>query len=213
MQELQTILESRRDMYRLLGSLYQIEVDEATLAQLRTIRFPDQTGCEALDCAGAALNAFVADLKPEGLDDLAADYAATFLSAGIAEGPAAFPLESVYTSRERLVMQDAYEQVYRIMKAHGVTSFQEDLYPDHIGVEMTFLSYLSQKALDALAEGRLEDAQKNLEEQKTFLEKHLLNWTTAFFDDQVKVARTAFYRALAEMSRAWLEQDRDWLCG
>ena len=82
MQELQTILESRRDMYRLLGSLYQIEVDEATLAQLRTIRFPDKTGCEALDCAGAALNAFVADLKPEGLDDLAADYAATFLSAG-----------------------------------------------------------------------------------------------------------------------------------
>ena len=67
--------------------------------------------------------------------------------------------------------------------------------------------------MDARGEGRLGEARKNLEEQKTFLEKHLLNWTTVFFDDQVKVARTAFYRALAEMSRAWLEQDRDWLCG
>ena len=43
-----------------------------------------------------------------------------FLGAGIAEGLVAFPFESVYTSKDRLVMQDAYEQVLRIYRSNGV---------------------------------------------------------------------------------------------
>ena len=105
MQQLETTLENREQIYKLLGRLYQTEVAPQNLEGLKAIHFPSQTGNAELDANARRLNAFIADLQNEGLDDLAADYARTFLSAGVADEPAAFPIESVYTSREKLIMQ------------------------------------------------------------------------------------------------------------
>lgn len=211
MQQLKPILENRRHLYKILGSLYQTEIDSDSLKALKEFRFPEGSDDEALNEAGRSLNGFIADLREDGLDDLAADYARTFLSAGVADEPAAFPIESVYTSPAKLIMQDAYEAMAKILHAHGLSSKQDDLYPDHLGIELEFMGVLNDKALDLLEKSQESALVDNLQEQKNFQESHLLNWTEKFFDDQKSVARTPFYRALGEFSRAFLLQDHAWL--
>ena len=88
---------------------------------------------------------------------------------------------------------------------------QKDLYPDHIGIELEFMSFLCGKARELLKDNRLQELQENLQQQQAFLEQHLCNWTDRFFDDQLAVASTPFYQALAGFSRAYLKEDRDWL--
>jgi len=54
------------------------------------------------------------------LNDLAVDYARIFLGVGIAEGSAAYPYESVYTSKKRIIMQDTLDQVKAMYVAKGI---------------------------------------------------------------------------------------------
>ena len=211
LQQLKNTLSERRDVYKLLGSLYQLEVNAASLSALKTMHFPQTSDNERLSAGAEGLNRAIARLEPGDLDDLAADYARTFLSAGIADGPAAYPIESVYTSRQKLIMQDAYEEMTKILAQHGVAPAHKDLYPDHLGVEFEFMAVLIERTLKALDEDKTEAASALLDEQKAFLEKHLLGWTGKFFEDQRTVAGTDFYKALADFSEGWLQEDASWL--
>lgn len=213
MQQLKSILESREATYRVLGRLFQEEVTSKLLPDLKALHFPEDTKDAAFNRASARFNAFVAKLTPEALDDLAADYARTFLSAGVAEGPSAFPFESVYTSREHLIMQNAYEEVLVLLRKHGMAPSKPDLYADQIGIELEFMGFLSHKALEAIDARDQPAAEAGLEEAETFLKHHLLNWTEKFFADLKKVARTDFYPALADLTHHWLEEDRRWFAG
>jgi len=47
-----------------------------------------------------------------------------------------------------------------------------------------------------------------LEARRAFLEEHLLNWVPDFADDVQRVARTGFYRALADIVLGVLETDQ-----
>lgn len=209
MQEIQSIFKNRQTIYQILAVLYQKEVDEKLLGFLKGITFPE--GDDKLGMTGRTLNEEIQDLTPRDLDDLAADYARTFLSAGVADEPAAFPIESVYTSREKLIMQDAYESVLLILKKYGLAPSKKDLYPDHLGVELEFMAFLCKKTIEALDEGNFDTADKMLEEQKEFLQRHLLNWTGKFFDDQKNVASTRFYLSLAAFAEAFLFEERNFL--
>ena len=213
MQELKTILKDREATYRVLGRLFQEEVSPGLLPDLKAVRFPEDSGNPAFNAAAVRFNAFVAALRPDELDDLAADYARTFLSAGVAEGPSAFPFESVYTSREHLIMQNAYEAVLVQLRRHGMAPSRPDLYADQIGIELEFMGFLSGKAARAADEDDRQALEENLDEEETFLKNHLLNWAGRLFDDIDRVARTDFYRALAGVTRAWLEEDRRWFAG
>lgn len=211
MHDLIQMLESRAVLYKTIGALYQLELDPERLAALQAIRFPEDAESPALQAAAARLNAAAVALREQDLDELAADYARVFLSAGIAEGSAAFPFESIYTSRDKLIMQDAYEDMVRILRAHAMVPARRDLYADHIGIELEFMGLLSEKAARALAGGHSEDAEKLLAESAAFLKKHLLGWIFRFLDDLEKLSGKPLYLALAAFTRAFLEEDRKWL--
>ncbi len=95
------LARARAGLYRFLGGLYIMEVDEETLANMKQMQFP--TDCDNAELAEAytRLAKAIADLKNEDLEDVAADYAKTFLAAGEATGVAAFPYESIYTNKKR----------------------------------------------------------------------------------------------------------------
>ena len=57
---------------------------------------------------------YLENINEDSINELAADYARTFLGAGLSNGSAAFPYESVYTSKDRIVMQDAWADVSEI---------------------------------------------------------------------------------------------------
>lgn len=213
LKELVAILESRRDMYRVLGRLFEEEVTSDFLDDLKALKFPEASESADFNTAASRFNAFVAELSSEALDDLAADYARTFLGAGVADEPTAFPFESVYTSREHLIMQDAYEAVLEILRKHDMAPAKPDLYADHIGVELEFMGFLANKAAEAVKADDVATAEALLDETQSFLATHLHNWSDRFFDDLRKVGRTDFYKALADVAQLYLAEDRSWLEG
>ena len=211
MEEIKSIFKHRQTIYKILALLYEREIDEKMLGFLKGVTFPE--GKDEFGNAGKDLNGAIQELTPSDLDNLAADYARTFLSAGVADEPSAFPIESVYTSREKLIMQDAYEAVLLILQKHGLTHSKKDLYPDHLGVELEFMAFLCQKTIDSLDEGNDKATDQLLEEQTEFLLDHLLNWTGKFFEDQRSIASSKLYRSLATFTEAFLREEKAFLMG
>ena len=73
----------RVDLYRLLSRLYRAEADEALLEDLKALALPKEN--EVLKQGAADLRDYLASAGPNAVEELAVDYAATFLAAGSAE--------------------------------------------------------------------------------------------------------------------------------
>ena len=205
--EMRASLHSRRAFYRLLSRLYILEVDERLLAALGEMTFPEDCAEPELAEGYALLRSWLDDHGGEALEELAVDYARVFLSAGVAEGSAAFPYESVYTSSSRLMAQAACTQAVAAYTAHGLV-FRTDSYhvpEDHLAIELEFMAHLCGEALDAGDEAALN---ASLTEQNDFLRNHLLNWVSLFCGDLNKYASTDFYKAVGKLTRGFLNLER-----
>lgn len=189
----------RAELYRLLSRLYEREADQALLDSLRELSLPEDN--DDLKQGAAALREYLASAGPDAVEELAVDYAAVFLAAGSAEGAAALPCESVYTSPRRIFMQEAWEQVCKLYaeKGLGKAEGRADLMEDHLALELAFLGWLVESG--------------SVSEQKSFLEGHLLNWLPAFAADVDKYGRTPFYKAVTRVTLGFLELERGLLEG
>lgn len=190
------MMTARANFYRFLSRLYLLEVDETLWNAMQNMTFPVDAA-EGDMKAGFELMRGYLDANAEGdlaavLDDLAVDYARIFLSAGVAQGKAAFPYESVYTSRKHLVMQDSRMDVVALYAKRGVTPSKDNYHvpEDHLGYLCEYMAIL-------IDEGAAD-------EQKAFLKNHLLNWVSAFTVDMGKYAATDFYGGLAKLTRGFL---------
>lgn len=205
-------LESRNAMYRLLSRLYRCEADRPLLDSLKKTRLPigcsDAGLCEGYDLIRLTLNGFT-DETP---DELAVDYAVTFLGAGTAKGTSmALPFASVYTSSKRILMQEARDRAVAAYSAKGLQTSPQlaGLPEDHLAILLDFMSFLcrSTKALaerDDFDEPGFKNA---LREQQAFLKQQLLNWVPLFCADVEKLAQTPFYRGVARLTGAYLRLD------
>ena len=182
--------QGRMDLYRLLSRLYQAEVDETLLDSLKVLALPEEN--KELKQGAADLRDYLSSCGPNAVEELAVDYAATFLAAGSAEGAAALPCESVYTSPKRIFMQEAWEQVSRLYaeKGLGKSDTLPDLMEDHAALELAFMAWLIENG--------------TVQEQKAFLEGHLLNWLPAFALDVERYGRTPFYKAVTKITLGFL---------
>ena len=190
------MMTARANFYRFLSRLYLLEVDETLWNAMQNMTFPVDAA-EGDMKAGFELMRGYLDANAKGdlaavLDDLAVDYARIFLSAGVAQGKAAFPYESVYTSRKHLVMQDSRMDVVELYAKRGVAPAKDNYHvpEDHLGYLCEYMAIL-------IDEGAAD-------EQKAFLKNHLLNWVSAFTVDMGKYAATDFYGGLAKLTRGFL---------
>ena len=141
--------------------------------------------------------------------DLAVDYAKVFLAAGIPQGGAAFPYESVYTSPDGLVMQEARDEVVRLYRAKGLGVEGAVEPEDHIAFEFEFLVRLCCEGREAAQAGDAKALEASIEEQRAFLATHVLNWVPRFCEDVVRYANTEFYRAIALMTAGFAAMDAE----
>ena len=141
---------AREGLYRLLSRLYRQEVDAPLLERLRGMTFPQTCPQPELEAGYRALERWLSAGTEDALDALAVDFARVFLGAGSAEGCAAFPYESVYTSPKRLVMQDAWERVKSLYAAHGVRidTDSSELMEDHIAYELAYMALLCREGAE-----------------------------------------------------------------
>ena len=191
----EVLVRQREEMYKFLGHLYLWEVDPEQLKLMRELAPPQPCGVEQWDDGWRELADFLRDSDESCLDGLAVDYARTFLAAGVAQGQAAFPYESVYTDKNRQLggASGALSALYA-QKGLKPDEANFKVPSDHIGLELTFMAHLcrSPKA-----------------EQQAFLESHLFNWDAAFCRDVQRYARTGFYKAVAKITAGFMELEKE----
>ena len=139
---------------------------------------------------------------------LAVVFDRAFFGMGPRAAQKAFPCESVYTSAEGLMMQDAYSQAveaYRSERLAKNPGFHEP--EDHLAVEFVFMRILCEKTIAALERGDGEEAERLLARQRAFLQEHVLTWIDCFAADLRKSAEGGFYAHLATFTEAFAHAD------
>lgn len=200
-QELIDLMNDRALGYRFLARTFRTAPDAALVEAI--LQTAEAAGAE--DDPLAAFYAEAADADPEALRrDLAADYNQLFL--GMSPHPVA-PYESVYTSDEGLLMQDARDEMLAAYRQWGLRVPESfDLPEDHVALELELMACLAERTREA---AEADEATAELvAAQRSFLDAHLA-WVPALCDDITKRARTAFYYGLAGLTRQQLAADAE----
>lgn len=206
--ELQALMESRAQTYRLVSRLYRSELEDADLDALHDMLFPAQTGNADMDEGYRLIADCLSNLWCESVEELRVDYARCFVGHGEDAYGAAFPFESVYTSKKRLLMQEARDEVLAIYRSQALDkskTWQES--EDHIAMECEFMAAMAARTAQACREGDEDKVASLLRVQHNFLQDHLYAWTGMLTSDMRKFARTDFYKGLADYTDGFLESD------
>ena len=203
-----SVMESRIATYQMLSRLFLREVDQEYLDALRRMRCPINTGNADVDEGYKLFHSYLSGVWERTLDDLARDYLTTFIGANTTGHSAAYPNESVHTSPDRLVMQDARDEVMAIYKAAGLKSDETwNAGEDHIAIELDYMAVMARRALEASDEGNDAHCALLLMKQHHFLVDHLCAWVPLLSAEMLKFAKTDFYRALAHLTKGFVEED------
>jgi len=186
---------------RALAWLHTRERAPQVLAALYANGFPatltlaaaDDPWLRAMDAAlqalaGAPCADEPAPLPASSEDDLAADFAAIYLTHALR----ASPHESVWRDEDHLMLQDPTFAVRAFYARHGVQAADWRQRPDdHLATELEFIALL-------LERGEPREAAR-------FLKTHLMTWLPQFAARVSQRAATPFYAALAGLTLAACE--------
>ena len=191
-----------------LALLHDSELTLSVLVELKALGFPANLGLfpageaslasfEMMRGAVAALPGIPdAALIDALLDELAADFAAIYLTGSFG----ASPCESYWLSDDHLVCQDAMFDLRALYAEHGLAVPDWRKRPDdHLVFQLQFLA----GRLNAVAS---EDDWRSM---AGFLDYHLLRWLPDFAGRVADRCNMMFYAALALLTDAWLQQVRD----
>ena len=170
--------------------------------------FPYGSGNAKLDEGYMRMAKFMSNTWPNTLTDLAIDYVRSFIGHGNDSYSCAYPYESVYTSRERLMMMGARDMVLAIYRSQNLDkreSWKEG--EDHVAVELEFMATMAKRSADAFRAGDAEEAEAALTVQRNFLTDHLLAWVPMMTADLARFAKTDFYLGLAYVTEGFLSID------
>jgi len=138
---------------------------------------------------------------------LAVEFAALFLNAS---QRSVHPFESVYTSAERLMLQQSRDEVLAEYRRAGLERSADFKEPeDHVALELEFMAFLCRRAAAVMQEQEETACLAFLERQKAFLEGHLLVWLPAFCSDLEKASESDFYRGIARLTREFIQSERE----
>lgn len=200
---------ARAAMYRKLAHYYLHELTQDEIDELAQQDFTQFDGGVPEIAEGyAEMAAHLAKANSGTRQWLAVDYAHTFLAAGNYEAYAATPFESVFTSEEGLLMQDARDEVYKMYcEQHIQPNPSLHIPEDHISFEFEFMATMIERTNAALLEGDLARSLDCARTVSAFHTEHQLNWIDDLADTIIEVAETRFYRGLAKVTRGFVHVD------
>jgi putative dimethyl sulfoxide reductase chaperone len=183
-----------------LAVLQDRELSPAVLAGLKDLKFPGNLGLlptgdvsrKAFKMMQEVVASFPAAPDAAFLDDLAADFAAIYLTGALG----ASPYESYWLSDDHLICQDAMFDMRALYAGAGLAvpdwRMRAD---DHLIFQLHFLARL-------LAKADKDDDWRSL---ATFLDYHLLRWLPDFASRVASRCDTPFYAALALLTNVWCQ--------
>jgi len=178
--------------------LHDRELDGETLAALRAADFPGGFALLADDAGAKATYANMAAAlrEPVTLDELAADYAAIYLTNSFG----ASPYESVWLSDEHLACDRPMFELREIYAASGWRAPNwRRRFDDHLVLQLQYLRQV------------LGNAVVDLEKLANFIDQHIGYWLPDWAQRVSAHCDTRFYAALAELSYFWLRHFRELL--
>lgn len=219
--EVREFCEQRAQTYRLFSSLIDCEVSSDTASLMS--RMGGEIGAltasasegermiaDGFSAMARSVNTFDRDVE----NDLACDFARIFLAAGTYEGQAAVPYESIYTSDDKLLMQDARDQVRTLFRAADVMpDVGEGMVPeDYLVFELEFMALLNERTVEAYAMADRGKAADLAGEAYDFFLHHIGNWVKDLLKDVDEVAQLPFYRGLACALRGFIMCEEEDTC-
>ncbi len=149
--------------------------------------------------------------QPEAMSDTEIqkrnwDYTRLFVGPGEVPAP---PWESLYGDAERLFFSKETLAVRKAYRKYDLIPRRLGQDPDdHVALELEFMQRLCEVAMRKLESTDPPGMSEILEDQRAFLEDHLLKWVPKWSEDVVKHAATDFYKGAARLLVAWLKLDR-----
>lgn len=211
--EVQILLSGLTLVYKLFQSVFGNEPSKEQLKILCS-----QASREALELFGdeacsdymqslKVFNAFCIQYEnqPEAtLEELQSEY--TRLLLGPEKLPA-YPWESVYVTKERLLFQKSTLEVRDCYRAFGfIPAEYPHVADDHIALELDFLGRLSEMAEKASNQNEKEEVIRFLESKKGFMIRHLLNWVPDFARQMQQSKTNVFYPNAAILLSEFLKK-------
>jgi TorA maturation chaperone TorD len=129
-------------------------------------------------------------------EDLTVEYTRLFLGPFEIKAP---PYGSLYLDGEKKVMGDSTMEVIRFYEDAGLSRSKDcrDL-PDHIAVELEFMSYLIYQETAALEKSDFVTSLEMIKKQESFLDRFLGLWIVPFCGRIKETTDNRFYAALAD---------------
>lgn len=209
---LRSVLEGRQSTYSMLARLYRREMSQSYLDKMLKMRCPINTGNVDVDTGYKLLHHYLSHVWERTLEDLDRDFLRTFIGYNTTGHAAAYPNESIHTSPDRLMMQDARDEVRAIYRAAGLENGEGwNQGEDHIAIELEYMQVECERTIAALDAADDEGASTHLMHQYHFLMDHLLPWVPFLVRDMLKFSKTEFYQGLGYLTRGFLEIDREFL--
>ncbi len=185
-----------------LAALHDRELTAETLAVLREVGFPANLGLlpageQSLE-AWRLMAAALAETGVAGLDLLAADYAAIYLTGTYG----ASPCESVWLDDDHLACQAPMFELRKLYAEAGLAAMDWRKRPDdHLVLQLLFIAHALRRS------GGVDE----LRRLAAMLDEHLLRWLPDFAARVAARAETPFFAVLGRLTFAWCEQLRDLL--
>ncbi|MBO8127503.1 MAG: molecular chaperone TorD family protein [Firmicutes bacterium] len=136
------------------------------------------------------------NLKLTELEELQAEYVRLFDYK-----PCCYITEAAY--REHKALGDSTLEVNCFYRNAGLQVVMLE-FPDHLGIELEFMHYLSYLATEAK---EYKDTMENLATQLSFLEQHLSAWAPSLCLSIQAKTKSKFYKALADVGRQFIDLD------
>ncbi len=102
--------------------------------------------------------------------------------------------------------RDSVMAEYRKALVDKVKGFPEP--EDHVAMELQFMAHLCGKTEETMKGGQKTEAKNLLETQRGFINNHLLVWVPKLADDVVKATTIDFYKAVAQITKGFIELDK-----
>ncbi|GAM09110.1 putative dimethyl sulfoxide reductase chaperone [Geobacter sp. OR-1] len=204
MTDIESLTTFREDAYRLLAACYYPPTKElleenccALLAVLLDQAIPD-----AAQCAREAEQTMGADLEP-----LMVEHARLFIGPFHLVAP---PYGSLYLDDARTVMGESTARVAAFYQSCGLR-LADDFHelPDHIAVELEFLSYLAHEEREAVVMDNRDEVDRLAGLQREFLATYLLPWLEPFTRAIIDDGESPFYQAVARCTAAFVNADNE----
>ncbi len=136
------------------------------------------------------------EIRSYSAEELRVEYARLFTGPFELLSP---PYGSVYLDEGRRVMGDSTMGVIAAYEQEGLAKNEDfkDL-PDHIVVEMEFMSYLMYKEAEARENDNDDTASEYADKQASFFNTYMLSWIPQFCSKIKEGTENRFYRSLAD---------------